>query len=75
MSDLWNESFIGAEILPSLRFRFGEGRTVDRDQKSVDADRTTEAIGGLSGDRLRKMEKWALRAFVGLGSALGGLFL
>jgi hypothetical protein len=45
------------------------------DQKSVDADRTTEAIGGLSGDRLRKIEKWALRALIGLGSVLGGLLL
>ena len=45
------------------------------DQKSVDADRTIETISGLSGDRLRKIEKWALRALIGLGSILGGLVL
>src|SRR5262245_43288982 len=45
------------------------------EQKNVDSDQTMEAIGGLSGDRLRKIEKWAFRAFVGLGGVLGGLGL
>jgi len=38
-------------------------------------DQTTEATGGLSDNRLRKLEKWAARAVFTLGAILGGLML
>jgi hypothetical protein len=38
-------------------------------------ERTNEANAGPSDDRLRKLEKWALRALFALGGILGGLML
>lgn len=45
------------------------------EQKSVAVDQSTEATGGLSDDRMRRLEKWSVRALFTLGGILGGLML
>jgi hypothetical protein len=42
------------------------------DYQSTTTDQTTGATGGLSDVRVRKLEKWAVRALVALGGFLGG---
>jgi zinc-ribbon domain len=43
------------------------------DHQAAATDQTTGATGGLSDDRLRKLEKWAARALFALGGVLGGV--
>lgn len=45
------------------------------DQRAAALDQTTGATGGLLDDRLRKIERWAVRALFTLGGILGGLML
>jgi len=45
------------------------------DQRAVATVQTTEEPGGFSDDRLRKLEKWAVRALFALGGILGGSML
>ena len=45
------------------------------DQRSAALDQTTAAAVGLSGARLRKIEKWAARGLFAIGGVLGGLML
>lgn len=45
------------------------------DQRAAATDQTTEATGGLSDDRLGRLEKWAARALFALGGVFGSLML
>ena len=45
------------------------------DQRAIATNQTTGEPGGLSDDRLRKLEKWGVRALFALGGILGGSML
>jgi len=45
------------------------------DHRAAATDQTAGATGGLSDDRVRKIEKWAVRALFALGGILGSLML
>lgn len=66
---------IGQKFCRACGFGLEKVEQLIADQRATALDQTTVATDGLSGDWLRKIEKWAARALLALGGILGSLML
>jgi hypothetical protein len=69
------KALAGQKFCRACGFSLEKVEQLIADQKAIATTQTTEEPGGFSDDRLRKLEKWAVRALFALGGILGGLML
>jgi len=66
--DCGTKASIGQKFRRACGFGLEKVEQLIADQRTGATEQTTVATGGLSDDWLRKMEKWAVRAWLALGS-------
>jgi len=73
--DCGTKASIGQKFRRACGFGLEKVEQLIADQRTGATEQTTVATGGLSDDWLRKMEKWAARALLALGSIAVSLIL